>query len=230
MTRPRTEAGRQGRRRGQAGWRTALALALLATAAPVARAGAAPGGRWAAFSLLAGSAQPVAWMADYQWDVRPHAAWGAMALAGTGPFAAGLRWWRGGTTQDLGLAGATDPAVHLNSVELLARARVARWRNVQCQATASFGRLAIGYHPDHVTVDAGGTPVEVAFEPLHEWVGGAGVALAAPLANHWSWGFEMERRRFSLDTAHRSGSAVVLSREAFGDWDARASLARAWDW
>jgi hypothetical protein len=205
-------------------------LTLPGLLAPTPAAARAPGSAWVSTALLAGSAQPVATMADYQWDVRPHAAWGAQLLAGTGPFAAGLRWWRGGTTQSLSLAGVTDPAVRTGSIELIARARVARWRDVQFLATASGGRLAITYHPDRVTVTTGGTPIEVALAPLHEWVGGAGLALQLPLAGHWSWGLETERRMFALDTAHRNGSAVTLARETFGDWDARVALTRAWNW
>jgi hypothetical protein len=169
-------------------------------------------------------------MADYQWDVRPHAAWGAQVLAGTGLFSAGARWWREGTTQGLGLAGVSDPAVRSSSIELVTRVRVARWRGLQGLATASGGRLAITYHPDRLTVDAGGTAIDVALAPLHEWIGGAGAALSAPLFGGWSWGVEAERRMFALDTAHRSGSTVTLARERFGDWSARAALSRAWNW
>ena len=238
MTVPRTDARRCGARRAgrkpAGGWarvRGLAALLVLGTAAAAAPAAArAPGSRWVSASLLAGSAQPIAAMADYQWDVRPHAAWGAQLLAGTGPFAAGLRWWRGGTTQSVGLAGVSDPAVRTGSVELTARARVARWRDAQLLATASGGRLAITYHPDRLTVVTGGPPIEVAFTPVHEWVGGAGMALQLPLAGQWTWAVETERRMFALDTAHRSGSSVTLARETFGDWDARIALARAWNW
>jgi hypothetical protein len=201
----------------------ALLVVATARAAP-------PEARWAAVSVLAGSAQPVAGMADYQWDVRPHAAWGAQVLAGRGPVAAGLRWWRGGTTQAVGLAGVPDPGVRTGSIELVTHARVARWRTAQLLVTASGGRLAITYHPDRLTIVTGGTPVEVALEPVHAWVGGAGVALHLPLAGGWTWGLETERRRFSLDTAHQSGGTVTLSREAFGDWDTRVAMARAWNW
>jgi hypothetical protein len=208
----------------------AVALAVGTASGAARAAAAAPGWRWISASLLAGSAQPVATMADYQWDVRPHAAWGAELQAGAGALAAGLRWWRGGTTQSVNLPGVSDPAVHTGSIELTARARVARWREAQLLAMASGGRLAITYHPDQLTVATGGTPVEVALAPVHEWVGGAGVALQMPLAGRWSWGVETERRVFALDTAHRSGSSVTLARETFGDWDARVALTRAWNW
>ena len=234
MKSPRTDARGCERRTGgrvetRGPWWTLVALALLVPCKTHA-AGDPPQQRWVSLSLLAGSAQPIAGMADYQWDVRPHAAWGAEVLAGTGPFSTGVRWWRAGTTQGLGLVGVENPAVHTSSIELVTRARVAHWRVVQLLATASGGRLAITYQPDRLTVDAGGTPVEVALAPLHEWIGGAGLALSAPLAGGWTWGVETERRMFSLETAHRSGSSVTLARETFGDWSARAALSRAWDW
>ena len=214
-------------RRWARGFALLGAMTLLAPAAATAGPAVA---RWASLSLLGGSAQPIATMADYQWDVRPHAAWGAELLAGTGPVAAGLRWWRGGTTQQVGLAGVSDPAVHTRSVELVTRARVARWHDVALLATAAGGRLAISYHPDRLTVATGGAPVEVALAPLHEWIGGAGLALQLPLTGGWSMGLETERRLFALDTAHLSGSSVTLARETFGDWNARLAVARAWNW
>jgi hypothetical protein len=231
---PRTDAERRDEQRSSRTGRRMAAASLLvvhfALALPAVAGAAGTPGRHLSLALLGGSAQPVGQMADYQWDVRPHAAWGAQVLAGSGPWSAGARWWRGGTTQGLGLAGVGDPAVRTSSLELLARARVARWRNVELAATASGGRLAITWDPERLTVDAGGSPVTVTLSALHEWVAGAGVAVAVPLARGWTWGVEAERRVFALDTAHRSGGTVSLARETFGDWDARVALAHGWTW
>ena len=240
MTGLRTDADRIG----QAGHRVAarragrvlvaVVLGAVATVVPgatEARAGGfASGTRQVSLEILAGSAQPVSSMADYQWEVRPQAAWGAQALAGLGPIAAGLRWWRSGTTQALGLSGQPEAAVRTNSFELVARARVVAWHGLALHATAAGGRLAMSWDPDHVTVATGGTPVEVELAPIHEWVGGAGLALEAPLSGDWSLGLEGERRVYALDTAHRSGSGVEYARETFGDWAARLSLCRTWRW
>lgn len=168
-------------------------------------------------------------MADYQWEVRPHVAWGAQVFVGSGPFAAGIRWWHSSTTQSLGLSGQPDPDVRANSLELVARARMLAWRGLSIHASASGGRIGLRWSPDHVTVSTGGTPVEVALAPIHEWVGGAGLAFEAPLPGDWFAGLEGERRVFALDTAHRSGSGVTYDRETFGDWSARVSLRRAWN-
>jgi hypothetical protein len=208
----------------------AIGAAALALGALVAAGPAAAAGRWLGVAALGGTAQPVAALADYQWDVRPHAAWGAQLAAGTGPFTLGLRHWRARTTQALGLAGASDPAVRTTSFELLARARVTAWRGVGLEALASGGRLALRYEPDHVTVDVGGTPVEVGLGPVDGWVAGAGLALRAALPGRWGVGLEAERRVYALDTAHRSGTAIVYGRDRFGDWSTRLALERAWDW
>jgi len=243
MTATRTDATRWTGRTA-----AGLALALLACAARPAPAGEAappaapaaapapPGAarasspRWVALSLLGGTAQPVSKLADYQWDVHPHAGWGAQALIGRGGLSVGTRLWRSGTTQALGLAGTPDPHVSTTSLELVTRARVAHWRAVECVALASGGRLAIRYQPDQLTIDTGGTPVTVALEPVSSWIAGAGLALRAPLADGWAVGMEAERRVWALDTAHRSGSAVTFARETFGDWQMRFELGRAWGW
>ena len=211
--------------------RALVALALACGVRPAAAAdGAVPPARTVAVGLLAGSAQPVAGMADYQWDIRPHAAWGGQWLVARGPVAAGVRFWHSGTTQALGLPGVTDPSVRANSLELVARVRCASWRELRFSALASAGRLSLTWSPDRATVTSGGTPVEVAFTPVHEWVGGAGLAAGWPLTTNWEWSIETERRAYALDTAHRQGSNVVEAREWFGDWAARVALMRSWDW
>ncbi|MEQ1832309.1 MAG: hypothetical protein ABL977_04575 [Candidatus Eisenbacteria bacterium] len=246
MTTPRTDARRRkrigydralgrGRHPHVAAWRrTALAalVAVQALAGPAAAAGADDRAkRHVSFGVLAGSAQPVRALADYQWDVRPHAAWGAEVLAGSGPWSVGVRGWRSGTTQGLGLAGVPDPAVRTTSFELVSRARLARWRNVELEALASGGRLAVVWEPGQLLVDTGGgSPVTVTLSAVHEWVAGTGVTLGLPLGRDWKWSIETERRWYALDTAHRDGATVVLARPTFGDWDARTALTRRWDW
>lgn len=212
-------------------WHALAVLALLlasAFAAP-ARAGLLTGTPQVSFGILGGTAQPVASLADYQWDVRPHMAWGAQAMAGVGPCAAGLRFWSSSTSQALGLTGQEDAAVRSTSLELVLRARLVDWRVLSLHALAAGGRMALRWDPEHVTVDAGGTPVEVELAPVHEWVGGGGLALETSFPRGFVAGLEGERRVFALDTAHRSGSGVVYERATFGEWAARFSLRRTWD-
>ena len=206
-----------------------LALALLAWAAgPAAAAG--ENIRWVSVSVLGGTAQPVSKLADYQWDVHPHAGWGAQALVGRGGWSVGPRLWRSGTTQALEAPGTPDPHVSTTSLELVARSRLARWRSVECVALASGGWLAIRYQPDRLTLDTGAGPIEVALGSVDTWIAGAGLALRAPVAGGWTVGMETERRVYALDTAHRSGTAVTYARETFGDWQMRFELGRAWGW
>jgi len=223
MTATRTEAGR-----ATVVGAAAVALALLASVANAADGSPSP--RWLAVSLMGGTAQPVSKLADYQWDVRPHAGWGVQALVGRGGWSVGPRLWRSGTTQALELPGTQDPHVSTTSLELVTRTRLARWRTVECAALASGGRLAIRYQPDRLTLDTGGGPVELALGPVDSWIAGAGVALHAPVAGGWTVGMEAERRVFALDTAHRSGASVTYARETFGDWQMRFELGRAWGW
>ena len=206
-----------------------LALALLAWAAgPAAAAG--ENIRWVSVSVLGGTAQPVSKLADYQWDVHPHAGWGAQALVGRGGWSVGPRLWSSGTTQALEAPGTPDPHVSTTSLDLVARSRLARWRSVECVALASGGWLAIRYQPDRLTLDTGAGPIEVALGSVDTWIAGAGLALRAPVAGGWTVGMETERRVYALDTAHRSGSAVTYARETFGDWQMRFELGRAWGW
>ena len=206
-----------------------LALALLAWAAgPAAAAG--ENIRWVSVSVLGGTAQPVSKLADYQWDVHPHAGWGAQALVGRGGWSVGPRLWRSGTTQALEAPGTPDPHVSTTSLDLVARSRLARWRSVECVALDSGGWLAIRYQPDRLTLDTGAGPIEVALGSVDTWIAGAGLALRAPVAGGWTVGMETERRVYALDTAHRSGSAVTYARETFGDWQMRFELGRAWGW
>jgi hypothetical protein len=180
--------------------------------------------------VLGGSAQPVAALADDQWDVRPHPAWGAELAAGRGPLTAGFRWWRSGTTQALGLAGVPDPAVRTGSLEVVSRVQVAHWQSLGVSALASGGRLSLTWQPDHLTISTGGAPVTVTLDPIHRWVAGLGVGVGLPLARDWRGALEAERRVYSLDTAHRSGGSVEFAHERFGDWSARVALTRAWAW
>ncbi len=200
------------------------ALVLLAATAMPAAAGA----RWASLSLLAGTTAFDAHLADYQWDVAPRAAWGVQALAGVGPLSAGVRLWRAASTQELDLGGVADPRVHATSLELVTRARVwSAWGN-DVLATASAGRLHLGWSPDEVVVSPSGSGSDVTahFAPVHEWTGGAGAAVERALPGQWRAGVQVERRVFGLDTAHRAGATVVMDRESFGEWSARLELAR----
>jgi len=188
----------------------------------------AHGPYWFSIGVLSGSAQPDAHLADYQWDTRPHPAFGAQALAGRGRLAAGLRLWSTQTTQTIDVGGTGgSPTVRSTTVEFVSRGRLISVLGMPLSATASVGVLHLGYHPDQVSIDpGGGSPVVVDLAPIDEWTGGAGLALTRTLASKWNVGIGIDYGRYRLDTAHRDGAVIVNSRESFGQWNARFEVAR----
>lgn len=211
---------REARRRGA----NALTIAVLAAATAgfaTTSAGAAP--RWLSLGVLGGSTQPPGKMADYQWDTRPQAAWGAQALFGSGPWAAGLRAWSTATTQDVGLA--EPAAVHRTSLELVGRRRLASWWGTELAAMAGGGLLRLSWDPNRVSIATPGGPIDVDLVPVHEWIGGGGLALRRPFGSSFTAGLEVDHRFFALDAAHREGASIVESRQTFGEWSARLELA-----
>lgn len=212
--------------------RAALALAV-AAAAPGALGArvcaAAPSGaaRGVGLSLgaLAGSTQPAAGLADFQWDTRPQLGLGARALLRFGRFDSGLRLWRTETTQRIDLGGGAEPpAVRSTSVEVVGRGRLAERAAIRMLATASVGRLHLGYHPDRVVIPS--TGAEIGLAPVDTWVAGAGVAVERSVGGAWNLGVEVDHRVFGLDTARSEGGAVVNRHESFGEWSARLEVAR----
>lgn len=203
----------------------AIAWALACAWSPAHAGEVTPATRFS-IAALSGSAMPDSKLADYQWAIRPQAAWGAEALAARGALQAGLRLWRTQTRQSNDLPGGTlVNDVRLTSVDALLRTRLVRALGVDVMGSTSIGRLHVGWDPDRVEFDAGGTPIEVRFAPVSEWIAGAGIALARDVAPGWRAGVEFERRTFRMDTAHRNGSSIEYRRETFGDWNARFALA-----
>src|SRR5205823_4816649 len=90
--------------------------------------------------------------ADVQWDVRPRAAWGAESLAGRGPWGLGARAWRATTTQAIGQPGAASADLALTTLEVVGAWRVGGVLGTDLLATATIGRLWLGYRPDQVTI------------------------------------------------------------------------------
>lgn len=219
----------------------ALAAARAAAAAPddagpfagaaAGSAGTRPagGGAWLSLGLLTGSTRSDPRLADYQWDVSLRPAWGAQALVGRGRLAAGVRLWRLQTTQRIDLPGATvSPQVGLTSVELVGLGRLGAIGGTELLLTAGVGRRHLGYDPDQITIPVSrpGIPIVVPLSAVDEWTGGGGLAVRRGLGPRWSLGLGVDLEFFGLDTAHRSGAAVVYGRESLGEWSARLEIAR----
>src|SRR5262245_37619841 len=182
---------------------------------------------WISLALLTGSTQFDTGLADYQWNTTPRLGWGFNGLVGRGRFATGLELWRAGTTQAIGGLGA-DPEVHATSLELVGEARLVEYRAIRLWVRGHGGWLRLGYHPDQITIQPPGpvSPIVVGLDPVDTWTGGGGLAVRRPFGGHWSVGLGLDVRRFTIDTAHRSGSQIVYGRETFGDWSARCEVAR----
>ena len=201
----------------------ALGLTAVSHATPAV---AGPLGAWVEAAALFGASSPDESLADYQWDVSPHPAWGAQAMAGIGGKAIGLRWSRSSTTQALG-DGASVPSadVSLTAVELVARAQVVRVATARMYATGTAGRLRLGYDPEQVTIDVPGSgPVDVALAPVNTWAWGGGLGVEHPLGSRWTGALEVTRRFFSLETAHRNGAVIETGDQGFAEWNARFVL------
>jgi hypothetical protein len=206
--------------------RTTLAP-LLALACLASGAGAAPLRPQWSLGVSSGATRFDPHFGDYQWNLAPHAAWGAQAGAGLGRYGLALRVWSATSSQHLDAsASVPDPRVTTTTVDLAGDARLASLGGTALLARASAGRVGIGYAPDHVTLETatGATAVELA--PVRAWAWGAGAALRHAMSSRWTATIALERQSFAFDTAHRTGSSVTLAREAFGNWNGRLELAR----
>ena len=202
--------------------RLALGAAIALLASPGAARAQGPS---LTAALLGGVARPDAALADYQWDTRPKFTAGAEAIATLGPWGAGLRYTRSSTTQELGSASSTPTArVATRAYELVARRRVAAFGGQSLFADAAIGRTRLSYAPDHVQIDAGGTPVDVALDPVAAWSWGGGIGAQRALGRAMVLGLEVGYRSFAMDAAHTSGGAVVIERRTFAEWSTRFTL------
>lgn len=180
---------------------------------------------WLAVGLLGGLSLPDARFSDYRWNVDPRAAWGVETLTGAGRFAAGLRVSSSRTTQTIGIPDpASTAAVRSTAVELVAHGTVVSLAGFDLAATASGGRLHLGWDPDHVEGSVGGTPVSADLAPVDTWTAGGGLAVTRRLPGPWRAGLGLDRRFYSMETAHRSGASIVTGTQTFGDWNARVEL------
>ncbi|HEU4928710.1 MAG TPA: hypothetical protein VFU38_02685 [Candidatus Krumholzibacteria bacterium] len=160
---------------------------------------------------------------NYRWDTSPALQAGVQATVFYGRLAAGARAWRARTTQATGFPGETQaPRVALTSVECVAQGRMVSYRGVELWGAVHGGRLFLAYDPDQLTVDTGiGSPITVAFDSIAEWDYGFGIEIRGDLTPQLALALQADRSSFSLDTAHRSGDDIVLSRERFDQWSLR---------
>lgn len=223
--------GRLGRAKLTRITRTRMASLVAIAALAMAREAAAETA-WTSLALLGGAVRPDNALAGYQWDTAPRTAWGLQALAGRDRFGLGARMWRGATTQTIDLGSESiAPTVHHTSWELLGRARLAEGWGGRLLASASAGRIGLHYQPERIAFDPGsGDPIEVELRPVNAWSAGGGLAFERPLARTITLALSFDTRFYSIETAHRDGEAIVVGRQTFEDWSARAELAWLHRW
>jgi len=164
-------------------------------------------------------------LADYRWDTSLSVQPGLRIGVHHARYSAALRTSWAATEQSTGLLDeATVPRVHMTQLDLALEGRIATLGSVELWGSAHGGRMFLGYEPDHMTVDAGGSPVTVSFDPIDEWCYGGGIAFRRDLARHLALGLQLDGTGFQLDTAHRNGSEIVASREGFVNWSLSVAL------
>jgi hypothetical protein len=164
-------------------------------------------------------------LADYRWDTSLAVQPGLRIGVHHARYAAALRTSWAATEQSTGLIGeSTVPRVHMTQLDLALEGRIATLRRVELWGSGHGGRMFLGYEPNTMTVDAGGSPVTVSFDPIDEWCYGFGIAFRGDVARHLALGLQLDGTGFQLDTAHRSGSTIVESRESFIDWSISVAL------
>lgn len=211
-------------------FRAAIAAALLVAACTSAvRAQSdedAPPASWRiSIAPVVGALLLDSHLADYRWDTSVSMQPGLRIGAHHGRFATALRTSWSSTEQATGLTGATSaPRVHLTQLDLALEGRIATLQRIELWGSGHGGRMFLGYEPNQMTVDAGGSPVTVSFDPINEWCYGFGVALRRDVARHLALGLQLDGTGFQLDTAHRVGSEIVESRESFVNWSLSVAL------
>jgi len=164
-------------------------------------------------------------LADYRWDTSPAVQPGLRIGVHHSRYAAALRTSWSSTEQSTGLLGeTTTPRVHLTQLDLSLEGRLATFQRIEVWGSCHGGRMFLGYEPDQMMVDAGGSPVTVSFDAIDEWCYGFGAALRRDIARHLALGLQVDGTGFQLDTAHRSGNEIVESREGFVNWSVSLSL------
>jgi hypothetical protein len=204
---------------------TAAAVLLTAVTAS-AQTEDAPAARWRAWvAPTVGALALDPHLGDYRWDTSISVQPGIRAGVQHARWAAAVRTSWAGTEQATGVIGETaDPDVHMTQLDLALEGRVVSLRGVDLWGSAHGGKLFLGYEPGEMTVDAGGTPVTVTFDPITEWCWGFGAAFRRDLTQHLALGLQVDQTTFRMDTAHRRGDEIVEARESFSNWSLALAL------
>lgn len=194
----------------------ALLLLAFATPAPAEDSG------WRLdLGATAGAIQLDQDLRDYRWDTGPIPAYTLQAQALHGRYGLGLAYGTSQTVQGTGIPGeSTQPRVDLHSFEARASARILQWAGMEFWGQLYGGRILMQYQPESLVLSApgGGAPIEVHFDPIHEWTGGIGASIRHEFQGVFALSAQAGYSTFALDTAHRRGLEIVEQRDRFHNW------------
>lgn len=160
-------------------------------------------------------------LADYRWDAGPVPVFGLDAVARNGRWVLRAGVSRSGTDQSTGLPGvATVPSVALTEIALHGAATVFAFGDFDVDIGAGIGRVYLAWDPERLEADVEGTSIVVDFEPLDRWVTSTDLSLGWNATSSVRLGLRGRASRFSLETAHRRGDAIVEDTESFVSIDA----------
>lgn len=160
-------------------------------------------------------------LGDYRWQTTPSTVVDAHASLLRGRWALGLDLRTTATVQQTGLPGVSvAPDVDLDMFEVHGAFRALDFLGMQLWGRAHAGRMHVRYEPGSMLFDnpAGGTPIEVEFAPINEWIAGAGVSLRREFMGRVALAAQATNSIFALDTNHRRNDEIIQEREIFQNW------------
>ncbi len=158
-------------------------------------------------------------LADYRWDVEPRPFVGVDLVAHRDRWSLAIGVSRSSTEQATGLAGVAAPAVTLLETGATLRAAVLRSGALRVDLGVGAGHLRSTWEPDVLRTDVDGVSIDVRFDPVGTWIRSVDARVGLRLGPALHVGLGAVVRQFDLETAHRSGSAIVESTETFHSVD-----------
>ena len=158
-------------------------------------------------------------LSDYRWDVEPRPFVGVDFVARHERWSLAIGVSRSSTKQATGLVDVAAPAVALFETGATLRAAVLRRGAVRVDLGVGAGRLRSTWEPDVLRTDVDGVPIDVRLDPVGTWTRSLDARVALRLRPALHLGLGAVVRQFDLETAHRSGSAIVESTQTFHSVD-----------
>jgi hypothetical protein len=164
---------------------------------------------------------------EFRWSLATHPGWTVQARTALGVYRFGARVSGTGTTQGTGLPDEPrEPEVALTSLQAVAERSAFQLAGVDVLAHLGVGLLHVSWDPDEASYDVPGfaEPVTVSYDSIDDWTVSLGGAFERTLLPRLSAAIEIDHTWFLMDVSRRDGDLVEISREAFGNWNARLGL------